>query len=171
MKLVVAIAAGLALALACAPCRSAAQEQSFSDFVAPVNSQGHPPQPEDRRVSENAVGTMQPFRGWTWWQTLAFCIGTHSWESQQLEKAGDLAGAGDLTVYFVEQFENPAVNRLVSDRGISEDEAWEILLPDVNLQMVEFAFAGPEERPFSREYARCRSIAANHARLVQAGAR
>src|SRR5690606_12413866 len=119
MKPVVAIAAGVALALACAPDRSAAQEQSFSDFVAPVNSQGHPPQPEDRRVGEDAVGSMQPFRGRTWWQTLALCIGTHSWQSQELEKAGDLAGAGDLTVYFVEQFEDPAVNRLASDRGIS----------------------------------------------------
>jgi len=142
-----------------------AQQQSFTSFVAPINLEGYPQLPADKLVPVDAIGAMQAFRGRPWWQALAFCIGVHENRANKLEREGDAAGAEGVRDIYFEQFEQPAIQRLMTDRGISEEEAIEILRPDMNFQFLVAAEEGPANRPFAADQARCRSVQANHARV------
>jgi hypothetical protein len=142
-----------------------AQDEAAKQFAPQFNEDGAPAIPADKRVADDAVGALQAWRGHPWWQVMAFCLGTWNNAAYEAEDNGDKAGSEALHAEAEERFIQPALRRLMDDRGIDSDAAAEILAPDVNFQ---FFVAGDEARPFAEDRTRCGIYAAEYAALARA---
>lgn len=135
--------------------------QTWDGFVVPFNEEGHPQTHTDQRVPLNAVGVLQGLRGRAWWHALTFCAGAYSY--QAFEADGEAAET--LHAQSWDWFYGPAIERLMADRNLAQEDAETILEPDVNFHLIVAAEGGERDRPFSVDVARCEVIRTAHDRL------
>lgn len=137
-------------------------------FVAPFHEGGYPVQTADALIAVDAVGVLQGFHGRPWWHAMAYCVGSYESAAQALETAGNIAEAQALRDTSYWEFHLPAISGLADDRGISEEEAIEIMRPDINYQIL---VAMGDARPFEPDQERCATIAVAFAAPRQAPAK
>lgn len=126
-------------------------------FAIPENWNGDSIMPVDKLVPRDASGDLQGFGGAAWWQALAFCAGSlHAAASG----AGLPTGVSPQLIRSAgARFEEAALRRLQTDRGVSSALAGAILASDIEFQM---ATATEERRPVAADMARCNAVRAGN---------
>lgn len=140
--------AGAALSAAA----TAHAQQSGKPFVVENNDQGSPAQPSDARVPLTAVGLLQPFKGRTWWQTLAFCGGVYYNRSAKLKEQGQAAAAEQIENELFDRFQERGAQRLMIDRRVTEEVADGIMGGDMAFSL---SWVAMEPRPWEDDFKRC----------------
>lgn len=144
-----------------------AQTQKPDPMVIDENTMmGRSPRlPADRLVPANAAGELAGVRGKAWWQVLMWCAGAYRFRHDELDKAGDKAGAA-ATEETGMRFIGMAVDRLVVDRGITIDDTVPILTPEANYAYAGAADGGETYRPFKVDEMRCREVELRYMAMV-----
>lgn len=148
-----------ALAALTMPGMAQAQAQKPDPFVIEENSMmGRQPRvAADKLVPADAGGELVSVRGKGWWQVLSWCAGAYRFHHDEVVAGGNAAGAvpfeerGKLFIEF-------ALLRLADDRGISVDDAVEVLVPEVQYARASAADGGETHRPFVLDEKRCGDV-------------
>jgi hypothetical protein len=78
----------------------------------------------DKKI-DNLPSTIAVWNGAAWWQALTWCSVMHGVQKLRLEKAGAPMAAVLEQQKLNQTYINLAMGRLVADRHITADEAWE----------------------------------------------
>lgn len=102
-------------------------------------------------------GAVLDVLGKPWWQLLSYCAGVYNYRWEQAKDKSDAAGqqAADAAGRF---FQVMAVRRLEEDRKISNGQARDVLVNEMNYYTAAAADGGEQHRPFALDEARCRDV-------------